>query len=281
MKKILFTAIFIAPFGLVHAQEYYKKSEYGIGSGIANYYGDLNPDQKLSKIGYSGSAFFKHNFNSYISLKLAGSYAKIGASDKDNSDNTFALQRNLSFGNNIYELALQSEFNFLKYDIQDFENRFTPYISLGVGVFNYNPYAYIGGKKYLLRPLGTEGQNYAQYGGRKYSNTALSLPIGMGFKFWINGGITFGFEIIDRFTSTDYLDDVSTTYVGKDLFNDQTPGPYLLPALQLQDRSNENGGETLGIKGRQRGISSTKDQFITAQATLSIRLKTYKCPGNL
>jgi len=40
---------------------------------------------------------------------------------------------------------------------------FTPYVTLGVGAFSYDPYAYLAGKKEFLRPLGTEGQNIGHW----------------------------------------------------------------------------------------------------------------------
>jgi hypothetical protein len=40
---------------------------------------------------------------------------------------------------------------------------FTPYVGLGIGVFSFDPYAYLGGEKYLLRTLGTEGQGSSLY----------------------------------------------------------------------------------------------------------------------
>ena len=147
-----------------------------------------------------------------------------------------------------------------------------------MGIFNYDPYAQIEGVNVKLRPLGTEGQAYAQYADRRYGRTAVSFPIGAGFKFWVAKGMTFGFEIINRMTSTDYIDDVSTTYVGADLFPNNTPSPYPTFASQLQDRSVEVSTTPIGIKGRQRGISSTRDQFLTAQMYLSFRLPTYRCP---
>ena len=53
---------------------------------------------------------------------------------------------------------LQGDFNFYRFMPGEADFRFTPYITLGAGIFNYDPYAYLNGDKYFLRPLGTEGQ---------------------------------------------------------------------------------------------------------------------------
>ncbi len=88
------------------------------------------------------------------------------------------LRRNLSFNSNIWELALQGDFNFFKFIPGSEYFRFTPYITFGVGVFNYDPYAYYQGQKVFLRPLGTEGQGSAAYPDRKtYGSMAVCFPL--------------------------------------------------------------------------------------------------------
>ena len=100
----------------------------------------------------------------------------------------------------------------------------------------------------------------------------------MGVKFWLSKGLTLNLEAINRSTTTDYLDDVSTTYIGKERFDEVDPGPYPSSASILQDRSNEVTNSAIGIKGRQRGISTTRDQYLFFQLGLSFRLPTYRCP---
>jgi hypothetical protein len=154
---------------------------------------------------------------------------------------------------------------------------FTPYITLGVGLFNYDPYAYYRGEKVLLRPLGTEGQGSPLYPDRKqYSSMGISIPFGGGVKYAFNERVNIGFEVLHRFTNTDYLDDVSKTYVDPAAFPPNPDGSTSL-ALLLSDRSYEIG-EPIGIPGRQRGNSKQKDQFVTAMVHLTFNLQSYRCP---
>lgn len=277
MRIVLFI-VFYAFFIQADAQVYYRHSEYGFALGGANYFGDLNQDYSFKNLRYSGGVFLKYNFSDYISLKLAGNYAFIGYDDKYAS-NVYQKTRNLNFKSNIYESVIQAEFNFFQFDINDFDHRWTPYVTIGMGMFWYNPYTIYDKKRYDLRPLGTEGQNYEEYKSRQYKTTAIAFPIGLGFKYWMRKGMIFGVEIANRSTTTDYLDDVSTTYVGADKFVDNTPSPYPSPAAVLQDRSGEVTQTPIGIKGRQRGVSSTLDKYMLMQFTLSFRFPTYKCPG--
>jgi hypothetical protein len=55
-------------------------------------------------------------------------------------------------------ISLSGDFNFFKFYPGITGFNYTPYVSLGVGVFSYDPYAYLNNEKYFLRPLGTEGQ---------------------------------------------------------------------------------------------------------------------------
>jgi hypothetical protein len=259
------------------AQYVFLPAEYGIGIGGAQYFGDLNQNQSFNYLRYSANAFYKHNYNPYVSIKGGFGYALLGGADKFSST-VYEKQRNLSFENNVFEATVSGEFNFFKYEIGEPDNKFTPYINFGVGALYTNPYARFNDTKYFLRPLATEGQLYDQYKDRRYSKIAMVLPVGMGVKYWLSAGTTFSFEVSNRFTSTDYLDDVSTTYVGKSRFPDNTP-PYVDPAAALQDRSAELGITPIGIEGRQRGVSSTRDQYLMATASISIRLRDYTCPN--
>ena len=86
--------------------------------------------------------------------------------------------------------------------------------------------------------------------------------------------MNFSIEIGHRFTSTDYLDDVSTTYVGEDKFT-----PFSTARL-LQDRSVElDPDNPLGIEGRQRGWSKQRDQYIIAEIGITYNISTYRCPS--
>jgi hypothetical protein len=154
---------------------------------------------------------------------------------------------------------------------------FTPYVTMGVGVFSYDPYAYLNNQKVFLRPLGTEGQGLAEYPDRKpYNTMAICFPLGVGIKYALNDRMNIGFEIVHRFTSSDYIDDVSKTYVGAEKFP-VLPDGSPSQAFLLQDRSYETG-ETIGTEGRQRGFSKQRDQYIFAEVIFSFNLTSYRCP---
>lgn len=267
--------LFARPAG---AQLFYSGTEYGISFGASHYFGDLNDKYGLKFVRPAGGVFVRQHFTPYISVRAALSYTKVGYKDAFN-ENAFSRMRNLSFQSDVVELAIQSEFNFTRFATGEDGRRFTPYLTGGIGAFYYNPYAEFGGRRHYLRKLGTEGQHLGGYDDRKYSSVAVCFPVGLGFKYWIKPGFNIGFEIADRLTLTDYLDDVSTSYVGSDKF--PSSPDFTNPAHALQDRSLEVGDVALGRAGKQRGNSQTRDQYMHAIFNLSFQLKVYRCPGYL
>ncbi len=280
MRKFLAALLFSLPL-LATAQmnSFVQEGEFGFGVGAGHYFGDLNTRAKLNRPKLAAGLFFRKNFGNYIAARLQASFTQLGFSDTYNTHNEFMRRRNLSFNTNVWELGLQGDFNFYRFMPGEPDFRFTPYITLGVSAFSYDPYAYLRGEKYFLRPLGTEGQGSGDTSLRNvqpYSSMALAIPFGVGIKYAINERINIGFEIVHRFTGTDYLDDVSKTYPGATAFP-LNPDGSPSPAFLLSDRSYETG-PLIGTKGQQRGNSQNKDQFVTALFYLSFNLQSYKCP---
>lgn len=275
--KIAALILLISISGKANAQaqnlEYVQKGEFGITFGMAHYFGDLNTRASINRPKPALGAFFRKQFGNYVGLRLSAHYTQVGYSDIY-SKNDYQKTRNLSFNSNIWEVALQGDFNFFKFIPTDPNYAFTPYVTLGVGVFTYDPYAYTNGEKEYLRPLGTEGQLIGYNGRKPYNTLAVCIPLGVGMKFNLTEKINFSFELAHRFTTTDYLDDVSTTYVGINKF------PPLSKAALLQDRSVEiNPDIPLGVEGRQRGWSKQRDQYIIAEVGLTYNISSYRCPS--
>ena len=267
---VLFLLIGALSFSRGNAQSYYTSTEFGVGLGGSQYFGDLNDNYGFHTVAPAGGIYARKHFNSYISVKAVANYTQVSYDDKYNSP-LYQHLRNLNFTSDIYEFALQAEFNFFSFVTGDKYHRFTPFLTGGVGTFYYDPYTTLNGTKYSLQPLGTEGQ-YAGHADRKYTHYSPCFPIGAGIKLWIKGGLNLTIEVADRLTTTDYLDDVSTTYVGASSFKSKTPGYY------LQDRSTEVDKKPIGINGKQRGNSSSYDQYLMAMVSISWHFLTYRCP---
>ncbi len=275
MKMKLLILLFITAIAAVaNAQryEYVQKGEFGITFGAAHYFGDINTRAAINRPKPALGAFFRKQFGNYVGLRISAHYAQLGYSDTY-SKNDYQKSRNLSFNSNIWEVAVQGDFNFFKFIPGDPYYQFTPYITIGAGVFTYDPYAFLSGKKEFLRPLGTEGQEIGYNGRKPYSTLAVCFPLGVGIKYNISDRMNLSFEVTHRFTMTDYLDDVSTTYIGANKF------APLSKAGLLQDRSYElDPNVIIGVEGRQRGFSKQKDQYIIAEIGIALNISSYRCP---
>lgn len=183
-----------------------------IMAGAAGYTGDLTENTITYRtLGPSAGINLKYNFNNDVIVLRGGiTWGRVSGNDKYNNQADLK-SRNLSFQTNIFEGSLCAEVNIFE---PEFFSAY-PYVFAGVGVFRFNPYTYDNNHvKQHLQPLGTEGQGLSSHPERKpYSLTQFCLPFGGGMKINLSKTCDLIYEISGRFLFTDYLDDVSTTYV--------------------------------------------------------------------
>ncbi|MDE3214498.1 MAG: outer membrane beta-barrel protein [Bacteroidota bacterium] len=231
-------------------------------AGASNYNGDLQAKRyTFSQAHLAGGFGVSYDLTDQFTLRSALMFGKVSANDRY-SKNYF---RNLNFTSAITEVNLG-----LQYYIYPMGTRsLTPYVFAGVAVFHFNPYTYdTAGKKTYLRPLSTEGQGFIP--GRSYYNlTQLSIPYGAGIKLSLSDDIDVGLELGYRKTFTDYLDDVSSTYVDQAALMANRGST----AVELAYRGNElkNGGP-YPAAGAIRGNPKLKDSYYFTTLTLSFRL---------
>lgn len=254
-KFVLIILIIFISFNL-QAQTW----EIGVGAGGSGYMGDLNPNNPLKISGIAASGFVTRNFNRYLSARLSYTGGDIQGADNTSSNQQFR-DRNLSFNTGLKELALVGEFNFMEYLPNVSNNRYTPFIYLGIATVRYNPQADYQGQTYDLRPLRTEGE------AKPYPNSAVSVPYGFGIKYNIAGQWNLMADLGYRQPNTDYLDDVSGVY----------PNPAKLPsdvARALSDRSTANANTLIGS---QRGDGRSRDTYLFLEVSISFTFVTDKC----
>lgn len=229
-------------------------SELGGTIGLGYYIGDLNPYKHYppgTKL--AGGLVYRYNFNDRYALRLQGLFGTLQASDSD-SDDSLQVLRNLNFKSPLIETSLLLEINFFKYRSKGKEGRnWTPFVFGGLAYFHFNPKAQLDDTWYELQPLGTEGQGTSGRGGEGYARDAICIPFGAGLKLNV-GRIDFQLEWGMRRTYTDYIDDVSGTYVDNNVLAFEN-GPL---AAQLADPSDQV--ETNA--GRARGDSNTRDWYV-------------------
>jgi Domain of unknown function (DUF6089) len=255
---------------LILSSAYSQKVAIGLFGGVSNYMGDLTETVFLNETHPSVGAFVKYNANPFVTFRFGITNAPLSGNDQ-NFQNIDAAKvtRNLSFKSNLLEAALIVELNLFGYDVED--RRFSPYLFGGVAGFYHNPKALYQGEWIRLQPLGTEGQGTTIFTDRKpYSLYQLSIPMGIGFKIGMGSGITLAIEGGARKTFTDYIDDVSKTYVDANVLILEN-GEM---AYNLSNRTGEvNNGVPLDLGNNDlRGDSSTQDWYMMAGLTISYTL---------
>ncbi len=256
---------------------YAQRSELGVMVGTSYYLGDINPNNQFGSPNFAAGIVYRYNLNPHWALKFNALYGSLDARDSD-----YGNIRNLSFRTDILEFSAQIELNFWEYFTGSKTRRFSPYIFTGIAAFNFNPQAMdSAGVWHDLQPLGTEGQGTIIYPTRKvYSLTQLAIPFGIGFKYSVSKSICIGVEWGMRKTFTDYIDDISTTYVDRTLLSNEK-GPF---AGYLSDRTPEltyladpNDPTSLTRRppnevDKQRGNSSNEDWYSFAGFTITFKL---------
>jgi hypothetical protein len=294
MKKLqLFTVLFILVFAAqkTTAQYYFYDNNYydnpvvyelGASVGAMNCLTDLGGKKGIGKkfikdlnfgnTQLSGGIYFSAIYKNAVALRLEGTFGQVKAYDsvltKVKASTYGRYERNLSFRSNITEFMAVAEFHplyiFKKYDENTSPPRYSPYILGGIGFFSFNPQAKLSNRWVDLQPLSTEGQGFAEYPKRKpYSLHQISIPVGIGVKYDLTPMLNIRAEAVYRILNTDYLDDVSTTYIDPNVFSNYFTGTKLTNALLLNDRQYELDPTHITVDGDQRGNPKNNDAYFS------------------
>ncbi len=306
---IIFCCFFLlASFSKSFAQYYFYDDNYydnpvlfeiGGSIGIMNCLTDIGgkkgigkkfiKDLNINKTRFAGSVYVSATFNNMIALRLEGSFGEIAGADsvlKSVAASTKGrYERNLSFRSRITDIALTAEFHpllvFRGKNNDRAISRLSPYLVAGIGYFSFNPEAKLKNNWIALQPLRTEGQGFKEYPDRTpYKLKQVCVPVGAGGRFELSQMFNLRAEIIYRILQTDYLDDVSTSYIDADLFAIYLSPNRAAQAALLHSRRYElEPGYTQNVGGI-RGYPQNNDGYFTFNLKLGMilgrqRIKKY------
>lgn len=298
----------IVLFLLIASYTYSQDKEFGLMIGTTHYLGDLTETPiKLRQTKFSTGFLFRYYFNPHIDLKVNLFYGNLQGADSNKpgkydpvlnevyDPGKWAKFRNLSFKSYILDISVMVEYNILPYVAGNDKNNWTPYISTGISVFNFNPRTKYKGEWYDLQPLGTEGQGTtSEKAEPKYKLTSIAIPYGLGVKYsfkhpkgkskidlytW-----NIGFEVCERKTFTDHLDDVGGYYPDYDILRAARGADGDL-AVALSDRQPEalgpleRPGDAVPYRTSNtvRGDPNDKDHYLWLGFTISKTFRTRTC----
>lgn len=296
------------------AQSKFKTAyfEAGISAGPSNFLGDLGgnygqgttflKDNNIELTKLMVGAFVVYHPNNWLGLRLAANKGMLEGNDaiidgKGGLEEARKL-RNSNFRSELKEAYLAAEvypINLINSRFTDMFFRFQPYGVIGVGVFHFNPQGLdpTTGSWVDLKPLRTEGQGFPEYPDRKeYKLTQVNIPMGFGVKYLASERVDFSFEILHRKTFTDYIDDVSTTYIDPVAYYNNLTPEMAQRAERLSNKTSQSGlSLSLFGPGAKRGTAANNDAYYACAFKLNIRLgksgpdsrwnKSMRCPIRL
>ena len=235
-----------------------------------------------------------------VAVQSALSYTWLRGSDTKTQE-LFRNNRNIQVLTPLVEWQARVEYTILtektghRYNIKNVRgilgNKVSIQIFGGAAFFYFYPMGKDtrpggSGKFYGLRNVGTEGQNLGYDARKPYSYFSFSVPLGFQVKYIINRKWSVAWEIGLRTTITDYLDDVSKTYVDPDAVAAKNQNKHVDPTLAnyLADPSygrannidphvavpNKNTTEI----GQQRGNNRNFDSYFLSFFTLNYKVRT-------
>lgn len=239
-------------------------------------------DFNIGKTHAAGGIFFSALYKNAVALRVEGTVGQLSADDNVllGVDGIAAerFNRNLNFKTTIREVSAMVEIHpvFLFIDWADRDEappRISPYLLAGVGYYSYNPQGQVPGTNRWvdLQPLSTEGQGFAAYPDRKaYKLKQVNIPIGFGLKHELSRLFNVRLEGVYRILNTDYLDDVSKTYINPAEFNNNFNAAKAALALRMADKQIVSKTNPLG--GGKRGSPGEKDAYFSLNLKLSLVL---------
>jgi hypothetical protein len=257
----------------------------GISIGPANLLGDLGgnkgkgtaflKDNNFSQTKLMVGGHITWNVKDWLSYRLAVNAGTVTGDDaiiKDKGGYEDARKnRNLNVRTPIIEAIAVAEIYptaLLEESPDDVYHKLRPYGIIGVGVFYMNPKGSdpLTGEYVPLKRLRTEGQGTSEYPDRKeYKLTQLNIPMGFGIKYFLGDKSSISLEILHRKTFTDYIDDVSTTYVDPSLFYQYMTAQQAAIAERMADKRFVDNGT-------KRGTATNKDGYYSVGLKFSFQL---------
>jgi len=199
MKRLVFVFAIVLITLSGRAQ---KTADIGIWGGSSTVWGDMDDNTPFQSFNLNFGAYFRYNFNARMGLRamfLTGKMAGDGTVETTD----------WRFDKSAQDLTLQIEINYLKYVMGSRRMRFSPYVTVGLGV-SYFSYDFRPGEILVFNPRypGLYDGSGILVPNRTESQVVPTIPFGIGFKYTIGSRLGVGIEYQMRKYMSDKLDDL-------------------------------------------------------------------------
>jgi hypothetical protein len=247
------------------------EGDLGGTPGIGGTFKDYTLKTIKPLVGISAS----YNLSYSLAVRAGFNYTGVEGADSlitnTGDQERWRIYRNLSFKSSISEGYIALDI----YPVMLFDKQFTihqvaPFLSVGAGIFHFNPQANLNGTWIDLQPLYLEGECFSEYPDRQpYKLTQVFIPVSIGLKYYFDNKLAVSGGLNMRHTFTDYIDDISTTYIDPNLFDKYLTPQQAALAKQLYSRSIRPEKVSPGVE---KAHSNNKDTYLTFFVTLSLRM---------
>lgn len=180
-----------------------QNSEIGMELGAYNYMGDLARKYDFNSHTFGAQFFYRKHLNEAFSTRLGVGFGSLKGED-DQAFDVFSANRAASFKSNFQNFDVLFEYHFLDFRNIKMQQRWTPYLSFGLGVYR------------------SSGED--NFGDTYKTGVNIRIPIGMGIKYILNRRFILGISSQVIKTFSDELDNVSE--FNPNLKNYQGGNPY-------------------------------------------------------
>lgn len=197
MIRIKYILIFVIVFSCSKA--FCQYNEVGLFLGGSNVIADVGDEKFINPNKLAYGLFYKRNLHNMLSARVDLRASELWAND-NRSKIKGRQNRDFAFENNIREVAVGLEYNFLEFNThKPFEYLFTPYIYAGVGYF-------WSSDLYYAKGIETKGQ-WAKERENEKKVGNWTIPFGLGVKTRLGETkIILAAELGARYTLTNNLD---------------------------------------------------------------------------
>lgn len=320
--KYSFITIILILFFILDAfpqrQAWQRDRHYlAFGLGASGFMGDLGGADRIGTQGLRDFDFaavrpslmfgYRYFLLSDLAFSAHLTFTYVAGDDK-NTNELHRNNRNINFRSPIIEFAPKLQYYFISYNRLGAQYRratgarvrrnleFSAYVFTGVAGFYFNPQGYFDAENYFgsiatddlpsngwynLRPLFTEGQGYFPTR-EKYSSVSVAIPFGIGALMHINRDMSVGFEFGFRKTFTDYIDDVSRTYVDPSIYQDIFSEPFQIALAEYFANPTINTLDAnTTAPGQQRGNPYNTDAYMFTMFTFYYRIPNFMRPSRV
>lgn len=164
-------------------------NEIGLFVGGSNYIGDVGSTDYIKPKDLTLAVIYKWNMSPQSAIRYSFTHANFSG---DNAQASTEILKNqpFKFKNTFNEFAIGIEFNFFKYNLNQFRFMHTPYVFLNLAVFSY---------KIPPNNIATNFKDFTKA-------TNISFPFGIGYKVKLAQHLGIAAETRINFTNKDNLE---------------------------------------------------------------------------